>query len=98
MKITIIKFSAEWCGPCKTMAPIFEKISQSDDFKDAFAFKTLDIEDDDAQDLMVQLSIRSVPTIVALDENNNLLRKLIGLVNEDTLKTFLQDVSKENQN
>src|ERR1700753_4092601 len=39
----VVDFSASWCGPCKTIAPIYEKMSNSDEFA-GIAFVKVDFE------------------------------------------------------
>lgn len=78
------KFGASWCAPCKILSPVFEKVSKMDDFKN-IEFKDFDIEEDDAVELVEKFAIRNVPTIVLLDENDEVLKKSIGSVPEDTL-------------
>lgn len=79
-----LKFGATWCAPCKALKPIFEKVSQMEEFKD-IQFIEYDIEEEDSEDLVIKYGIRSVPTVVLLDENDNVLKKSIGSIPEDTL-------------
>lgn len=79
-----LKFGATWCSPCKALKPIFEKVSQMDEFKE-IEFLEYDIEEEDAEELVIKYGIRSVPTVVLLDENDNVLKKSIGSIPENTL-------------
>ena len=79
-----LKFGATWCAPCKALKPNFEKVSQMEEFKD-IQFIEYDIEEEDSEDLVIKYGIRSVPTVVLLDENDNVLKKSIGSIPEDTL-------------
>ena len=69
-KVTqIFKFSASWCGPCRVFADTFKKVSEMDEYK-GIEFKSIDIENDEDGELMVEkYQIRSVPTTVLADEN-----------------------------
>lgn len=94
MKVKVLKFSASWCGPCKVMAPIFEKISQMDEFKD-IEFLSYDIEDDDDSiELVNNFNIKNVPTFVIVDGNNNPMKKIIGAVQENELVNIIKDTIK----
>jgi thioredoxin 1 len=61
--IVLVDFWAEWCGPCKRFAPIYEKASE--DHQD-IVFAKLDTEEN--QILTVQLGIEGIPTLMAFRE------------------------------
>ena len=61
-KPSILKFTAEWCNPCKTMIPILEEISNEYDGK--IDIYNIDVEDED--ELSSYFKVRSVPTMVYL--------------------------------
>lgn len=92
MGLKVIKFSSSWCGPCKVMAPIYDKISKMEKYENV-NFLSYDIEEDEeGVELVEQFKIKNVPTIVFVDENNNVIRKIIGLVQEDNLIEILNEV------
>lgn len=86
-----LKYSAQWCGPCKQLKPVFEKVAKMSEFKD-IEFIQCDIESDDEEilDNVEKHQIRSVPTIVLTDENNNVLKKVSGSLPEASLVEFLK--------
>jgi thioredoxin 1 len=57
----IIKFSANWCGPCKAMAPEFESLSKQ---YPSIAFVEVDIEK--CPEIAEAFGVQSLPTFVAL--------------------------------
>jgi thioredoxin 1 len=57
----VLDFWAAWCGPCRTFAPIFEKVSES--FPDV-TFGKIDTEDQ--QDLARAFNIMSIPTLMII--------------------------------
>lgn len=94
MSIKILKFSSTWCAPCKAMQPIFEKVSKNEEFKD-IEFCSYDIEnDDDGVELVEKYNIRNIPSIVIVDGNNNTMKKIIGLVQENELVNIIKDTIK----
>jgi len=62
-EIVIFDFWAEWCGPCKQFAPIFEKVAEK---HPDIAFAKVDVEAE--QELAGMFQVRSIPTIVFMRE------------------------------
>lgn len=91
MSHKIIKFSASWCGPCKMMKPTFDKVSSMEEFKN-IEFISYDIEEDEqGVELVEKYNIRNVPTIVIADEDDEPIKKIIGLVSEKELINLIKD-------
>ena len=91
----IIKMSATWCGPCRTYASIFHRVKEMEEYKD-IEFKEIDIEkDEDGEVLAEKYQIRSVPTTILLDENDELIYKLIGAVPERELIDIINEALKD---
>ncbi len=57
----IVDFWATWCGPCKTLGPIIEKVVTNA----GGAVKLVKIDVDKAPDISAQLQIQSIPTVYA---------------------------------
>lgn len=60
----IVDFWATWCGPCKTLGPILEKVVQNA----GGAVKLVKIDVDNAPDISAQLRIQSIPTVYAFKD------------------------------
>ena len=60
----IVDFWAEWCGPCRTFAPTFEKASEE---HDEIVFGKVDTEDQ--PELAGYFNIRSIPTLMVFRDN-----------------------------
>jgi len=58
--IVLIDFWAEWCGPCRSFAPVYEKVSQANE---DITFTKVDTEAQ--QELAARYGITSIPTLVA---------------------------------
>jgi thioredoxin 1 len=80
----VLKFYAEWCGPCKELTQI---IKQAGD-KITVPIENVNINDNI---FMIQtFQINSVPTMVLVDDKENEIRRRVGLINEEKLLEFLK--------
>jgi thioredoxin len=70
---TLVDFGAEWCPPCRTLAPTFEKAAQR--YGERLTFAKVDI--DDQPELAQSLHIHSIPTLIAF-ENGREVGRLSG--------------------
>lgn len=95
--MVVKKFSATWCSPCKVYAKTFERVEKMDDFKDV-KFEVYDVDSDEGEDLAVKYQIRSVPTTIILDDDENVIGKIIGNVQESVLVKAIKDnISEKKQ-
>ena len=84
--IVLVDFWADWCGPCKAFAPVFEKASEK--HKDV-VFVKCDTEKE--QVLAAQFGIRSIPTLVIFREKV-LLFAQAGALPAQALDTLIEQV------
>jgi len=78
----VVRFTATWCGPCKMLAKALEEI------KTIVPVEVIDI---DAQpDIAAEFGIRSVPTLVMM-EDNNVTKRLVGNKTKQELEAFIND-------
>ena len=64
-KVTLLQFSAEWCGPCKMLTPIILKLSEENELKDVTIGK---INVDTGIELGAKYGVRNIPTIIYLKD------------------------------
>ena len=76
----LVDFWAEWCGPCKSLTPILEEIS--DDMSDKIQVVKVNL--DENQDLAMKYSIRSIPTLL-LFKQGQLIDTKVGLLPKSEL-------------
>ena len=84
-KPVIVDFYADWCGPCKMMSPIIDKIA--DELGDSV--KVGKVNTDENLDLAQSLNIMSIPTIM-IYKNGSIAKTFIGV----TDKTEILDAIK----
>src|SRR6185369_3490196 len=84
--IVLVDFWADWCGPCKRFAPIFESTSEK---HPDIVFGKVDTEAE--QDLAAQFEIRSIPTIMAIRDGVIVFAQP-GLLPESSLESLIEQV------
>ena len=80
----LIDFWAPWCGPCKTIGPMLEKLEADYGGR----FKLVKINSDDEQQLAAAFGIRSIPTCILM-MNGQPVDGFMGALPESQLKAFL---------
>ncbi len=84
--IVIIDFWAPWCGPCRSFAPIFDKVS--DNHTDIVFAK---VNTEEEQDLAANFQIRSIPTLMIFREQVILYAEA-GMLSEPQLEQVIAKV------
>ena len=77
----ILKFEAEWCGPCKQMDKVIETID--------FDVEIDKIDIDDNREALEKYNVRSVPTLIRVDDEGVELDRLIGAQGAEGIKAFV---------
>ena len=83
-KLVLVDFWAEWCAPCKMLAPILEEISK--DLEEKILICKVNL--DENQDLASEFSIKSIPTLL-LFENGKLKDTKVGLLSKMDLLNWI---------
>jgi putative thioredoxin len=80
----LVDFWAPWCGPCRTLMPMLDRIA--DDY--AGRFTLAKVNTDEAQQVAGQLGIRSIPTVM-LFHNGEIVDQFVGVQPEGQIREML---------
>lgn len=84
----LVDFWAEWCGPCKMLAPILDELAQ--EYEGRIRIGKVNI--DEHQEVAAQYGIRSIPTLL-LFQQGQVAEQLVGLRSKRDLKTAFDRVA-----
>ncbi len=82
----VIKFYADWCGPCKVYGPTFSKVREELE-SDEITFLEINVEND-PDNLSGQYGVRGIPHTVVLEEGAD-FRGASGGLQAETLRNFI---------
>lgn len=79
----IVDFWAPWCGPCRMVKPLFEKVSTETEAQ----MYTINV--DNNREIAVELGVRAIPTIKVFSEGKEVTTHS-GIISENKLKEFAE--------
>jgi thioredoxin 1 len=86
----IVEFWAEWCGPCRMMKPVFERVALNNDTE--VQMYTMDV--DQNRDYAQTLGIRSIPAVKVFS-NGNVTDTVVGVIGEERIKSLVNNLITE---
>ena len=74
----LLKFYADWCQPCKNLSEVMAKVE--------LPWKVVEIDIEKNMEDAIYYGVRMLPTLVLLDEDNNVVKKVTGSMTETHFK------------
>jgi len=84
-KPVIVDFYAEWCGPCKMMAPSIDELAE--ELKDTHIVGKMNV--DEAHETATKYGIQSIPTVILFNKGEEINRS-IGFQSKEALKAMVE--------
>jgi thioredoxin 1 len=88
-KLVLVDFWAEWCGPCKSMHPIFSRMAKK---YNHVRFARVNV--DDSQNIATKFNVQSIPTFIMFSDGK-VVQQMVGAVGEPGIhmicRKFLSD-------
>ena len=79
-KVVLVDFFANWCGPCRMLAPILEEVKAESNGK----FEIVKVDVDESEKLARRFGILSIPTMIIFQDGSE-AEKIIGLRDKDSI-------------
>lgn len=79
-KLVIVDFYADWCGPCKMLAPVLDELSEEN--TDSIDIYKLNV--DDEPDIAKKFSVSTIPTLISFKEGGE-HKRLVGALPKDVI-------------
>ena len=86
----VLKFGAEWCGPCKQIAPVLEQLAN--EYQDRIKYVSIDVEE--STEITAEYKIRNVPTIIFI-KKGEIQDKAVGSISRNTLVEKIEKLISE---
>ena len=80
----LVDFYADWCGPCKMMAPVLEEIAENNN-----GFKIVKLNVDENMSIAEKYNIMSIPALFVFDKGE-VVNKSIGLISKNEVFDLLK--------
>ena len=85
-ELAVVDVFANWCGPCKTMAPVFERVAK--EFEGRVSFYKNDI--DKEREIATAFGITSIPSFLFF-KKGEVVAKEFGVIDEDSFKDMVNE-------
>lgn len=87
-KISLVDFSASWCGPCKMLEPVLDKVAEEMD--ESVSFYHVDVDESPVESS--KYGIRGVPTMIVF-HNGQEIDRMVGFRDKNALQMHLSELA-----
>ena len=85
--ITIVDFYANWCGPCRMLAPVLEELEEERD-----DLKIAKVDVDEARELAMKYRISAIPALLFF-KDGKLSKNEVGFMTKDDLISIINEIN-----
>lgn len=85
-KVVLVDFYADWCGPCRMVAPVVAQIAE--EYADRAVVGKLNV--DENEEIAVRYGVMSIPTLIAF-KNGEVAGKLVGVQPKEMIERLIQE-------
>ena len=85
-KYVLVDFYADWCGPCRMVAPVVAQIAE--EYADRAVVGKLNV--DENEEIAVRYGVMSIPTLIAF-KNGEVAGKLVGVQPKEVIERLIQE-------
>lgn len=91
--IEVIKLGAEWCAPCKAMAPTIKSLKEKYDTIEGSNVNIIEIDVDENPELGEKYKVKNIPTVVFV-KDGEMVQKKVGVLSEAQIEEIIKELSK----
>lgn len=89
----LVDFYADWCQPCKQIAPFVENIEK----ENAGKLIVAKVNVDNSLEIVQRYGVQSIPTLIFFNTDKKVIKQSVGFQSEEILKTLVNEGLKQNE-
>lgn len=83
--VCLVDFWAEWCGPCRMIAPVVDTVAQAVEGR----AKVYKVDVDNAQNVAAKFNVQSIPTLLVMKDGAE-VKRFVGVTQKDALTAAIE--------